>query len=118
MNKWTAVDQQGVYPVTWNGRSFDICLQGMHAMKDENSVLDVNWEPPYMIVYKVRESGTDEWSVGFELPLMNVKLVDLKPDTEYDYVMRLVTKDGMVDSTYNTFRTNAEGEAFLAGDVN
>ena len=42
------------------------------------------WKPTVTSVIRIRESGTEAWSPGFETPLNKCSFVDLKPNTEYD----------------------------------
>ena len=46
--------------------------------------LEVKWKPTVTSVVRIRESGTEAWSPGFETPFNKCSFVDLKPDTEYD----------------------------------
>ncbi|MDE0125333.1 MAG: fibronectin type III domain-containing protein [Bryobacterales bacterium] len=47
-------------------------------------LINATWIPGITSVVRIRESGTEEWSPGFETPFNKCSFVGLKPDTEYD----------------------------------
>ena len=46
--------------------------------------LEAEWKPGVTSVVRIRESGDEEWSPGFETPFTMCTFVGLKPGTEYD----------------------------------
>lgn len=46
--------------------------------------LDARWKPAVTSVIRIRESGTDAWSPGFETPFNMCSFAGLRPGTEYD----------------------------------
>ncbi len=47
-------------------------------------ILEARWNPTVTSVVRIRESGTEAWSPGFETPFNKCSFVDLKPDCEYE----------------------------------
>ncbi len=64
--------------IEWNDGEFRV------SFPLENGTLDARWRPGITTVIRIRESGTDAWSPGFETPLNSFSLVGLAPDTEYE----------------------------------
>jgi len=46
--------------------------------------LDASWKPAITSVVRIRESGTEAWSLGFETPFNRHSFVGLKPGAEYE----------------------------------
>ena len=101
--------------VTWDGgtQKFFVTLplskRGLPALQ-EDVVVDAEWHTDLTYVVRIRELGTEEWSVGFETPLTTCTFTDLRPDTEYEMEVR--TKRGGVLSSPATLkaRTDAAGQ--------
>lgn len=55
-----------------------------------------SWKPTVTSVVRIRETGTEAWSPGFETPFDKCSFVDLKPDTEYD--VRVTNKNDVGES--------------------
>ena len=47
-------------------------------------IIEARWNPSITSVVRIRESGTEAWSPGFETPFNKCSFVDLKPNTKYD----------------------------------
>ena len=60
------------------------------------SKLTAEWEPDTTPTIRIREVGTETWSIGFETPVGGGVFHGLKPDTEYEveYVIRGPLSDG------------------------
>ena len=63
----------------WDGEMISVSLPDKLGR-----TLEVRWSPPVTSVVRIRESGMEAWSPGFEIPFNMCSFVDLKPDTEYD----------------------------------
>ena len=63
----------------WDGEMISVSLPDKLGR-----VLEARWNPTVTSVVRIRESGTEAWSPGFETPFNMCSFVDLKPDTEYD----------------------------------
>ena len=63
----------------WDGEMISVSLPNKLGR-----TLEARWNPTVTSVVRIRESGTDAWSLGFETPFDMCSFVDLKPDTEYD----------------------------------
>ena len=89
--------------IKWDGKTWFVSLPV------DGRVLDAEWIPNFTYVVRVREVGTEQWSVGFETPLTHCTVVDLKPDTEYEMQLRAKNDSGESEPTYSKARTNPEG---------
>ena len=94
--------------IKWDGKTWSVSLPV------EGRVLDAQWDPNHTYVVRVREVGTEQWSVGFETPLTHCTVVDLKPDTEYEMQLRAKNSAGEGEPIYSKVRTNSEG---ISGNV-
>lgn len=47
-------------------------------------IMKARWNPAVTSVVRIRASGTETWSPGFETPFNQCSFVDLKPDSEYE----------------------------------
>ena len=63
----------------WNGKMISVLLPDKLGR-----TIEAQWNPTVTSVVRIRESGTQTWSPGFETPFNRCSFVDLKPDTEYD----------------------------------
>ncbi|MDE0099843.1 MAG: fibronectin type III domain-containing protein [Truepera sp.] len=63
----------------WDGEMISVSLPDKLGR-----TLEAQWNPTVTSVVRIRESGTQAWSPGFEIPFNMCSFVDLKPDTEYD----------------------------------
>lgn len=97
-------------PVSWNGetKTFSIVLSGLKGIGATES-LEAEWVPPITYVVRLREVGTDEWSVGFETPLTGVSFVYLKPNTEYEMELRSKNAHGESAPVLARARTKPNG---------
>ena len=58
----------------------------------------------------VKRIGT-QWSFGFETPITNFTFVDLKPDTEYEFQVRIRTAAGEGPPSLFRVRTGPTGNS-------
>ena len=65
--------------LAWDGEMISVSLPNKIGR-----VVEAKWVPPYTSVVRIREFGTDEWSLGFETPFNMCSFVDLKSDTKYE----------------------------------
>ena len=63
----------------WDGEMISVSLPDKLGR-----TLEAKWNPTVTSVVRIRETGTEAWSPGFETPFNKCSFVDLKPDTEYD----------------------------------
>ena len=91
--------------IRWDGETWFVTLP------IEGQVIEAKWNPGLTYVVRTREVGTEDWSVGFETPLTNCKIVDLKPDTEYEIKLCAKNSVGESEPSYARARTDAEGIA-------
>lgn len=63
----------------WDGNMISVSLPDKIGR-----TLEAQWNPTVTSVVRIRESGTQTWSPGFETPFNMCSFVDLKADTEYD----------------------------------
>ena len=63
----------------WDGEMISVSLPGKLGR-----TLETRWNPTVTSVVRIKESGTQAWSPGFETPFNMCSFVDLKPDTGYD----------------------------------
>ena len=89
--------------IKWDGKTWFVSLPV------EGKALDAKWVPNITYVVRVREVGTEQWSIGFETPLTHCTIVDLKPDTEYEMQLQAKNAAGKSEPTYSKVRTNSEG---------
>ena len=90
--------------IHWDGTTWVVRL----AVKDGN-VLEAKWTPGRTYVVRIRETGTQTWSFGFESPLSHFSLVDLKPDTEYELEVRVRNAAGLGKPQLARVRTGPAG---------
>ena len=58
-----------------------------------------------------REALAEQWSFGFETPITNFTFVDLKPDTEYEFQVRIKTAAGEGPPALFRVRTGPTGNS-------
>ena len=106
---WSTM-RQSKPPVSWNGntKTFSVVLSGLTGIGTGESI-EVEWTPPITYVVRIKEANTEDWSVGFETPLMGCTFVGLKPDTEYEVEMRSKNAHGESGPVLAKARTSAEG---------
>ena len=90
--------------IEWDGDMLIVIV----PMQDGH-VMEAKWKPDFTYVVRVRESGTDEWSFGFETPITHCTLVDLKPGTEYQVQVRTKHAGREGEPTYAKIHTNPKG---------
>ena len=89
--------------IEWDGKKW------LAVLPLDEQVLETSFKPPYTYVWRVRESGTAEWSVGFETPYGNCTFANLKPDTEYQVRVCAKNDAGEGNPAYSEAKTNSEG---------
>ena len=90
--------------IKWDGKKWFVSLP-------INQVIEASFPSDTTYVCKIRECDSDEWSVGFETPLMHCTFTDLKPDTEYEVQVRAKNAVGIGKPAYFRLRTDAEGHS-------
>ena len=84
-------------PVTWDAHESEFRIRLGN--------IDARWKPPITYVIRIREVGTEEWSVGFEMPLTGCTFVDLKPGIEYEVKLTAKNEAGEGEPTFRKVRT-------------
>ena len=72
-------------------------------------VMEAKWDVGTTFVARIREAGTDQWSVGFETPFRCCRFVGLKPDTAYEVEVRFRTAGGEREPGIVRIHTGAQG---------
>lgn len=85
--------------IKWDGKTWFVSLP------TDRGVVDARWNQPVTFVVRIREKGTEQWSVGFETPLTSCSFVDLKPDTEYEMEVTSKNDVGASEPLRSTIRT-------------
>ncbi len=75
----------------WNRGMINVSLP-----KRLGRTLEANWKPGVTSVVRIRETGAEAWSPGFETPFNMCSFVGLKPSTKYD--LRLTHKNDVGES--------------------
>lgn len=91
--------------IRWDGRD---CVVTLPMAGGGN--LEAKWTPETTYVVRIRESGTGEWSFGFETPVAGGTFRGLRPDTEYEVEFRLRGPSGEGDPIPARFRTDPAGQ--------
>ena len=106
---WSTASQKKP-PVLWNGatNTFSIFLSGLGEIKEKGTI-EAEWSPRITYVVRVREVGTENWSIGFETPLTGCGFEDLKPNTEYELEIRSKNEQGKSKPALIKFRTGSQG---------
>ncbi|MYF52837.1 MAG: fibronectin type III domain-containing protein [Gammaproteobacteria bacterium] len=71
-------------------------------------ILEAQWKPAKTTVLRIREENSDEWSLGFEIPLDSCAFVDLKPDTEYEVMITQKNDFGESEPVIDKLKTKTE----------
>ncbi len=72
--------------------------------------LEARWRPTVTSVVRIRESGAEAWSPGFETPFDKCSFVDLKPDTEYDVQVTNKNDVGESEPATTSIKTGPRAE--------
>ena len=107
---YTTMDQQlssrTENPVLmWDGEMISVLLPDKLGR-----VLEARWNPTVTSVVRIRESGTEAWSPGFETPFNMCSFVDLKPDTEYDVQVTHKNDVGESEPSISSMKTDPEAK--------
>lgn len=70
--------------------------------------VEAQWTPSVTSVIRIRQSGTQEWSPGFETIFGHCSFIDLKPDTEYEMQVTHKNDAGESEPKVITVRTDPE----------
>ena len=98
--------QQAARPeITWDGKTWSVTLPF-----EDGRAVEAKWSPGVTYVVRIREAGTEAWSIGFETPVTNFTFSDFKPDTEYEVQVRSKTAAGEGAPTFVRLRTGATGD--------
>ena len=89
--------------VEWNDGEFKVSLPVQGGM------IDAKWRPTITSVIRIRETGTESWSPGFETPLNACTFVDLRPDTEYEIQVTHKNASGEGTPTSLRCKTGSDG---------
>ena len=87
--------------IEWDGKTRSVTLP-----LEDGSLLNAKWEPALTYVDRIRESGTQNWSPGFQTPAFDCTFADLKPHAEYEVQLRSRSASGDSPPTLLTVRTN------------
>ncbi len=71
---------------------------------------EASWIPVVTSIVRIRESGSQVWSPGFETPFVGCTFVDLKPDTEYELQVTHKNEAGESEPAISSFRTGLNPE--------
>lgn len=89
--------------LAWDGEMISVSLPDKIGR-----VVEAKWNPTITSVVRIRESGTDEWGLGFETPFNMCSFVDLKPDTEYEVQVTHKNDAGEGEPAITTIKTDPE----------
>ena len=91
--------------LTWDGEMISVSLPDKLGR-----TLEARWNPTVTSVVRIRESGTEAWSPGFETPFNKCSFVDLKPDTEYDVQVTHKNNVGESEPAITSIKTGPRAE--------
>ena len=89
----------------WDGEIISVSLPDKLGR-----TLEAKWNPTVTSVVRIRETGTEAWSPGFETPFNKCSFVDLKPDTEYDVQVTHKNDVGESEPAITSIRTTPRAE--------
>ncbi len=89
----------------WDGRTMTVRLPDPRRRR----VMEAKWDVNRTSVARIREVGTDQWSVGFETPFRCCRFVGLKPDTAYEVEVRFRTSAGEGEPAIVRIHTGPQG---------
>ena len=90
--------------VEWTEGEFRVSLPLQGRM------IDAKWRPGTTTVVRIREAGTEAWSLGFETPLNGCSFVGLEPNTEYEIQVTHKNATGEGSPTSLKCRTEPNGD--------
>ena len=96
----------GAPRIEWNGSEWFVALP-----LGDGKTAEANVKPTVTYVCRIRESGSGEWSAGFETPLPCCVFTGLKPDTEYELQVSAKSASGEGTPTCTRLRTDPEGRS-------
>ena len=89
----------------WDGETISVSLPDKLGR-----TLEARWNPTVTSVVRIRESGTEAWSPGFETPFNKCSFVDLEPDTEYDVQVTHKNNVGEGEPAITSIKTGPRAE--------
>ena len=89
----------------WDGEMISVSLPDKLGR-----ILEVRWNPTVTSVVRIRESGTEAWSPGFETPFNMCSFVDLKSETEYDVQVTHKNDFGESEPAITSIKTSPRAE--------
>ena len=89
----------------WDGELISVSLPDKLGR-----ILEARWNPTVTSVVRIRESGTEAWSPGFETPFNMCTFLDLKPDTEYDVQVTHKNDVGESEPAITSIKTRPTAE--------
>ena len=90
--------------IEWTEGEFRISLPLQGGM------IDAKWRPGTTTVARIRETGTETWSLGFETPLNGCSFVGLQPNTEYEIQVTHKNAAGEGPPTKLRCKTRSNGD--------
>lgn len=90
--------------IEWNDGEFRV------SFPLQEGTLDARWRPGVTTVVRIRETGTETWSPGFETPLNSFGLVGLAPGTEYEIKVTHKNASGEGPPVIKRYRAEAGGD--------
>ena len=102
-------EQHAVPSVKWDGNTIAVVLP-----KQEGGAIEAQWKPGVTYVVRVREAGSSKWLFGFETPLTHAGVVELKPNTEYEFSITAKNAAGESKPAITRARTNPDGRLVKA----
>lgn len=89
----------------WDGEMISVSLPDKLGR-----ILETRWNPTITSVVRIRESGTEAWSPGFETPFNMCSFVDLKPEIEYDVQVTHKNDVGESEPAITSIKTSPRTE--------
>ena len=89
----------------WDGRTMTVRLPDPRRRR----VMEAKWDVDATSVARIREAGTEQWSVGFETPFRCCRFVGLKADTAYEVEVRRRTAGREGEPGIVRIHTGAQG---------
>jgi len=89
--------------VAWDGEGWHVTLP-----LQQGQVVEAKWKPLHIWVIRIREADCDDWGYGIETPIMSCRFVNLKPDTDYEFEVRLRDGGSGAEPIRKRFRTTSQ----------
>ena len=82
-------NQKGLPSIHWDGRTISVELPDKLGR-----TLNAKWNLTQTSVVRIREVGSDKWSLGFETPFTTCNFVDCDPSVEYEIQLTHRNEEG------------------------